>query len=57
MFRPLNCHEHLSNKRLTDFAVTLIIKRVAKKAGVAYSATVRALAACRVCDRSEEEQG
>jgi integrase len=34
VFRPINRHEQLSNKRLTDFAVAVIIKRTAKKAGL-----------------------
>jgi integrase len=34
VFRPINRHEQLSDKRLTDFAVAVIIKRVAKKAGL-----------------------
>jgi integrase len=35
VFRPINRHEQLSDQRLTDFAVAFIIKRVAKKAGLA----------------------
>jgi hypothetical protein len=35
LFRPINRHEQLYDKRLTDFAVAFIIKRVAKKAGLA----------------------
>jgi integrase len=35
VFRPINRHEHISDKRLTDFAVAVIVKRVAKKAGLA----------------------
>jgi integrase len=31
---PINRHEQLSDKRLTDFAVAVIIKRAAKKAGL-----------------------
>jgi integrase len=34
VFRPINRHEQLSAKRLTDFAVAVIIKRAAKKAGL-----------------------
>jgi integrase len=34
VFRPINRHEQLSDKRLTDFAVAVIIKRTAKKAGL-----------------------
>jgi integrase len=34
VFRPINRHEHLSDKRLTGFAVAVIIKRLAKKAGL-----------------------
>jgi hypothetical protein len=34
VFRPINRHEQLSDKRLTDFAVAVIIKRAAKKAGM-----------------------
>jgi hypothetical protein len=34
MFRPINLHEHMSAKRLTGFAVALIVKRLAKKAGL-----------------------
>lgn len=34
VFRPINRHEQLSDKRLTDFAVAVIIKRAAKKAGL-----------------------
>jgi integrase len=34
VFRPINRHEQLSDKRLTDFAVAVIIKRVANKAGL-----------------------
>lgn len=34
VFRPISRHEHISDQRLTDFAVAVIIKRVAKKAGL-----------------------
>lgn len=34
MFRPISRHEHLSTRRLTDFAVAVIIKRLAKKTGL-----------------------
>jgi integrase len=34
VFRPINRHEHMSAKRLTGFAVTKIVKRLAKKAGL-----------------------
>jgi hypothetical protein len=31
VFRPINRHEHISDQRLTDHAVAVILKRVAKK--------------------------
>jgi integrase len=34
VFRPINRHEHMSAKRLTGFAVAVIVKRLAKKAGL-----------------------
>jgi integrase len=34
VFRPINRHEQIADKRLTDFAVAFVIKRVAKKAGL-----------------------
>lgn len=34
VFRPINRHEHIGAKRLTDFAVAVIVKRLAKQAGM-----------------------
>jgi integrase len=34
VFRPINRHEHIGVKRLSDFAVAVIIKRLADKAGL-----------------------
>ena len=56
VFRPINRHEQLGDKRLTDFAVAVIIKRIAKKAGLADAATLRPLAARGLRHRGQEER-